>query len=206
MPTDSASRTATMAFALRGAEGRVTITYSVNSDPARWGFNLLGLSFGAEVARGFPVVQAKTSFPREGYAALLGWVQVVDYVVARGGIPDEKVWVVPDVPPQSREANTPYLAFGIDPVLFDAPAFTEKDVDWTARSFLTFTPDCLMTPVVEPLCGFRWGYVVADGVVTPKELAPSSEEDWVELRRMLRVRLPTWTFGGEDWTPPAFEP
>jgi hypothetical protein len=63
-----------------------------------------------------------------------------------------------------------------------------------------------MTPVVEPLCGFRWGYVVADGVVTPKELAPSSEEDWVELRRMLRVRLPTWTFGGEDWTPPAFEP
>ena len=72
MPTDSASRTATIAFARRSAEGGVTITYSANNDPARWGFDLLGLSFGAEVARGFPVVQAKTSFPREGYAALLG--------------------------------------------------------------------------------------------------------------------------------------
>ena len=71
-----------------------------------------------------------------GLAALLGWVQVVDYAVVRGGIPDERVWVVPDVPPQAPEADTPYLAFGIEPVLFDAPAFTEKDVDWTARSFL----------------------------------------------------------------------
>lgn len=105
MPTDSASRTATIAFARRSAEGGVTITYSANNDPARWGFDLLGLSFGAEVARGFPVVQAKTSFPREGYAALLGWAQVVDYAVVRGGIPDERVWVVPDVRPQAREAN-----------------------------------------------------------------------------------------------------
>jgi hypothetical protein len=132
------------------------------------------------MALGFPVIHASTAFQREGYAALLGWAQVVDYAVVRDGIATERVWVVPDVPPQSRDANTPYLAFGIDPVLFDAPAFTEKDVDWTARSFLTFTPDCLMSAVVEPLCGFRWGYVIADGVVTPKELAPASEADWVE--------------------------
>jgi hypothetical protein len=88
---------------------------------------------------------------REGYAGLLGWVQVVDYVVQQHGVPGETVWVVPDVAPRSQEASTPYMTFGINPVLFDAPAFTEKNVNWTARSFLAHTPDCLMTPVVEPL-------------------------------------------------------
>ncbi|MGH9171211.1 MAG: hypothetical protein ACRD0Z_10130 [Acidimicrobiales bacterium] len=205
MTIDSTSRIATVDFALRGAEGRVTITYSVNDDPERWGYDLLDLDISIEVARGFPVIQARTAFPREGYAGLLGWVQVVDYVVVRGGIPEETVWCVPDVPPQSRDANTPYLAFGIDPVLFDAPAFTEGNVDWTARSFLTYTPDCLMTPVVEPLCGFRWGYEIAGGLVTPKELVAASQQDWVEARRMLRVRLPTWSFGGDDWAPPVLK-
>jgi hypothetical protein len=203
--TDSDSFTSTVRFALRGAEGRVTITYWVNNDPARWGFDLLDPDFEAEVARGFPVIQANVAFPREGYAGLLGWVQVVDYVVRRGGIPEEAVWVVPDVAPQQREANTPYLAFGITPVMFDAPAFTEKNVDWTARTFLTFTPDCLMTSVVEPLCGFSWGYLIEDGLVTSKALVPASQDDWIDGRRMLRVRLPTWTFGGDDWSPPAFE-
>lgn len=206
MAADGGSRTAALAFALRGAEGRVTITYGVNNDPARWGFGLLGLAApGAEEARGFPVIQARAAFPREGYAGLLGWVQVVNYVAVRDGVPEETAWVVPDVAPQSQDANTPYLAFGIEPVLFDAPATTEKNMNWTARSFLTYTPDCLMTRVVEPLCGFRWGYVTAGGVVTPKELAPSSKEDWIEARRMLRVRLPTWSFGGDDWSPPDFD-
>ncbi len=199
------SQARALTFALRGAEGRVTITYGVNSDPARWGFDLLGLDFGVEAARGFPVIRAQVAFPKEGYAGLLGWVQVVEYVVQQDGVPGETEWVVPDVAPQSRDANTPYMTFGINPVLFDAPAFTEKNVDWTARSFLTSTPDCLMTPVVEPLCGFSWGYVITDGTVTPKELAPSSPDDWIQARRMLRVRLPTWRFGGDDWSPPRFD-
>lgn len=150
-------------------------------------------------------MEARVAFAREGYAALLGWVQVVDYEVVRDGVPEEREWVVPDVPPQSRDANMPYLAFGIDPVLFDAPAFTERSVDWTARTFLTYTPDCLMTPVVEPLCGFVWGYVVADGAITAKKLVASTQHDWIDTRRMLRLRLPTWTFGGDGWTPPAFD-
>jgi hypothetical protein len=193
-----------MGFVLRGAEGRVTIEYSLNEDPARWGFDLLDIEFDVEVARGFPVAQARVTFPREGYAGLLGWIQVVDYQVTREGIREERVWVVPDVAPQVREADSPYLAFGIEPMMFDAPAFTERDVNWTARTFLTFSPDCLMTPVVEPLCGFRWGYVISDRVVTTKELAAASLEDWIDARRQLQRRLPTWTFGGDDWQPPDF--
>jgi hypothetical protein len=135
--TSNSPPTVTMKFALRGEEGRVTIAYSVNEDPARWGFDLLDLDWQIEVSRGFPVIQAEPSFPREGYAGVLGWVQVVDYVVVRDGVFEERVWVVPDVPPQSLDANMPYVAFGINPVFFDAPASPEKNVDWTARTFLS---------------------------------------------------------------------
>jgi hypothetical protein len=98
------------------------------------------------------------------------------------------------------------MSFGIEPVLFDAPAFTERNVDWSARSFLTYTPNCLMTPVVEPLCGFCWGYVITNGTVKPKLLAPGSINDWMETRRLLRLRLPTWEFRGDEWNPPPFIP
>jgi hypothetical protein len=192
-------------FTLRSTTGHVEITYTVNEDPARWGYDLLNLDFEVNAARGFPVMEARAKYAAEGYAGLLGWVQVVDYTVFHDLGPGETVWVAPDAAPQAREANTPYTSFGIEPVIFDAPAFTERNVDWTARTFLTYTPDCLMTPIVEPICGFRWGYVIEDGAVTPKDLATSVMDDWIQARRVLRLRLPTWTFGGEDWRPHPFD-
>jgi hypothetical protein len=81
---------------------------------------------------------------------------------------------------------------------------TEANVDWTAWTFLTFSPDCLMTRVVEPLRGFRRGRKIADRTVELKEFVACTREDWAEARRMLRVRLRTWTFGGDDWEPPLF--
>jgi hypothetical protein len=192
-------------FEVRQATGHVEITYVVNEDPARWGFDLLNVDFDINAARGFPVMEARAKLEREGYAALLGWVQVVDYTVTHESGPDETVWVAPDAAPQAREANTPYTSFGIEPAIFDAPAFTEQNVDWTARTFLTYTPDCLMTPIVEPLCGFTWGYVIAAGAVTPKALSPAVRDDWVQIRKVLRLRLPTWTFGGANWNPVRFD-
>lgn len=188
-------------FRLRGVQGRVEIAYGVNDDPLRWGYGLLNVGFDTGVARGFPVMLARAQYSAEGYAGLLGWVQVVDYTV----LGQEQVWVAPDVAPQARDANTPYTSFGIEPVIFDAPAFTEQNVNWTARTFLTYTPDCLMTPVVEPLCGFCWGYVIRAGTVTPKELRQAAVDDWMQARRVLRLRLPTWTFGGENWDAPALD-
>jgi hypothetical protein len=192
-------------FELRHATGHVEITYAVNEDPSRWGYDLLHVDFDTSAARGFPVMQARAKLAREGYAALLGWVQVIEYTVTRESGPDEAVWIAPDASPQAREANTPYTSFGIEPVIFDAPASTEKNVDWTARTFLTYTPDCLMSPIVEPLHGVTWGYVIAEGVVTPKELMPAVVDDWVQARRVLRLRLPTWTFGGASWNPRRFD-
>jgi hypothetical protein len=193
----------TVAFSLRGHEGHVRVKYDVNEDPSRWGFDRLGFDWDVSVARGFPLIEARVDYPAEGYAGYLGWIQGVVYTVSRGTEPDEIVSVTPDVAPQLRDANMPYLSFGIEPVLFDAPAFTEPNVDWNARAFLTYTPDLLMSPVVEPLCGFFWGYEVANGIVERKELRGAQLEDWIEVRKDLRVRLPTWKFGGDDWDPPA---
>jgi hypothetical protein len=192
-------------FALRGAEGRVEITYSVNEDPARWGFHLLGSDFNDNSGRGFPVIQARVRFSAEGYAGCLGWIQIVDYTVRNESGEDEQGWAVPDVPPQARDANTPYMSFGIEPTLFDAPAFNDRNVDFNARSFLTYTPDCLMSPIVEPLIGFCWGVEVIDSVVSPKALRPASISDWTQARKYLGFRLPTWKFNGREWNPPSFD-
>jgi len=189
---------------LRRVGGRVDITYGVNDDPARWGFDLLGMDMDSGVARGFPVIEARVRYPAEGYAGLLGWVQVVSYVVKEDS-GQETVWVVPDLAPQTLDANTPYTVFGIEPVLFDALASDEQDEDLLVRSFLAYTPDCLVTSVVEPVCGFVWGYDIERGNVRLKDIRPSVADDWLEIRRMLRIRLPKWTFGGNEWNPPAFD-
>jgi hypothetical protein len=188
-------------FRLRDAEGRVTVRYLVNEEPARWGFDRLGLDFDIEVARGFPVVEARVEYAAEGYAASLGWIQGVRYWVDRQ---PEPTLVIPDVAPQLRDAQVPYLSFGIQPTLFDAPAFTEQNVVWRAWSFLTQTPDLLMTPVVEPVCGFTWGYDIVEGRPAPTELRPASGSDWLDLREDLRAKLPGWTFGGDGWDAPGF--
>ncbi len=193
-----------MRFSLRGVDGRVLLRYEVNKDPARWGFDRLGLNMDVGVARGFPVIEGRVEYPAEGYLGLLGWIQAVDYTVRKDS--GEEVHIVaPDVAPQTRGANTPYLSFGTEPRLFDAPAFTEKDVDWNARAFLTYTPDLLMTPVVEPLCGVFWGYEIDDGAVTPKPLRAATIDDWTRACELLRPRLPAWTFGGAGWEAPGLE-
>jgi hypothetical protein len=192
-----------IAFSLRDLDGRVSVSYGINDDPKRWGFHLFGQNWGSgEIARGFPVLQAKVKYPAEGYAGLLGWIQVV---LLTDKDESETTWIVPDVAPQYREANLPYTAFGIEPVFFDAPATDGKNVEFQATAFLTYTPDCLLTPVVEPLCGFTWGYDVEQGTVRAKELAECTQDDWSEARKLLRIRLPTWTFGGDNWQPPAFD-
>jgi hypothetical protein len=191
-------------FSLRDVDGRVDISYEINNDPKRWGFHLLGQDWeGGEVPHGFPVLRARVRYPAEGYAAFLGWIQVIG-LTEKGDDKQETFWVVPDVAPQSRDANIPYAVFGFEPTFFDAPATDAEDVEFLASAFLSYTPDVLLTPVVEPLCGFTWGYDVEHGTVRPKELRIGTPDDWFEARKLLRIRLPSWTFGGDRWRPPAF--
>ena len=191
----------TLPFQIRQIEGRVRIGYGRNDDPARWGFDILGLPYDIGVARGFPVLEASVEYPPEGYAAFMSWIQLVRQ---RDGA-DKEPTVMVDLAPQLRDARMPFVTFGVRPTLFDAPAFVDGgNVVWRASSFLTYSPDGLMTPVVEPACGFGWGYDIREGIPEPIELTPAGRDEWLDVRAELRRQYPEWTFRGDDWEPPPW--
>jgi hypothetical protein len=177
-------------FRIRGVDGSVRVSYSRNEDPRRWGYDLLGLDFDIEMARGFPIIEASVEWPLEGYAAKMGWIQVVRYSV--GDQADATVIV--DVAPQLKDSGVPFIAFGVRPTTFDAPATTEANVMWRAVTFLTYGPNAHMTRTVKPAVGLRWGYDVRDGVCHPVAVKVASGGDWNDARDELRKRYPEWTF------------
>ena len=118
-------------FELSGKAGEVVVSYGENDDPRRWGYDLLGLDFPWEVSRGFPVLRADVTYEGDGYAAVLGWVQVVSMSVAGEAAPKMMV----DVAPQLIGSGFPYVSFGVEPTMFDAPSTTDRDVGWVARHF-----------------------------------------------------------------------
>jgi hypothetical protein len=176
-------------FALRGTRGTVQVRYGDNDDPRRWGYDLLDLPYDFERSRGFPVVEATVEHPAEGYAAAMGWIQVVRY---RGAAAAEDVIV--DVAPQLRGSGIPWFSFGPRPAFFDAPSTTDDDATFRADAFLAATPNALMTPVAEPLCGFSWGYDVAGGTPARTPLGPAGPERWAAMRPALLAACPGWTF------------
>jgi hypothetical protein len=64
-------------FRLRGATGTVTVSFQANEDPQRWGYGTLRLTWPSELAKGLPVLNAHTECSLEGYATMMGWIQVV---------------------------------------------------------------------------------------------------------------------------------
>jgi len=180
-------------FELRGLPGRVDVEHRRNDDPPRWGYPLLGLEPLVERSRGCPVVQASVEYPGEGYAAVMGWIQVT----AQRWPPTEREELLVDVAPQMSAAGArmPYFAFGVRPTFFDAPSTDDPDYEFRAAAFLTASPDALMTPVVEPLCGFKWGYRVVDETPHVDPLEPAGAADWAWIRATLERDYPAWTFG-----------
>jgi hypothetical protein len=182
----------TIPFTLRGVAGVITVENGPNDDPVRWGYDVLEM-YDPELARGFPITRAGVSYPREGYAADMGWVQIVRYEVFDPG--EEEQTTVFDAPPQLLEVEMPYMAFGLLPSMFDAPSIVGvRDVVWDADTFLVVTPDAVLTRVLRPLCGFRWGYRIEAGeiVIVPVEVAGAA--DWARNLLGLRNRFPSWTF------------
>lgn len=167
----------------------------VNEAPHRWGYHLLGLPYDPGIAEGFPVVRASVSFPGEGYAAAMGWIQLVRYY-GGGEIGDEVVEV--DHPPQHSAARTPYCYWGISPSFFDAPSMAQEGVTWAAETFLTASPDALMTRAVQPVCGFRWGYTTRRNPPELLPVEPLDEKAWEPVRAELQGRYLDWNFLG--WT------
>jgi hypothetical protein len=175
-------------FRLRGVDGVVRVLLARNDEPERWGWRLLGLDVPLEHIVGFPVVEATVDYPAEGYAAVMGWVQVVRYEVT--GEPETVV--LADVAPQLQGLGMPYVAFGVRPTYFDAPAMSAPDADWRAATFLTATPDALLSRVIEPVCGFRWGYRREGRVTELVDAARVEEKDWLEAREKLVTHYPDW--------------
>jgi hypothetical protein len=92
----------------------------------------------------------------------------------------------------------PYAAFGVRPIFFDAPSTDKKDVSFDADTFLVYTPNAVMTRVLRPICGFKWGYQVRDGDVLLNPLSVADASDWKRDLPDLRKRFPTWTFEEES--------
>jgi hypothetical protein len=185
-------------FQLRGIEGTVSVEYGVNEDPERWGYLDLNLDwYSAEAVRGFPVMHVTVEHPSEGYGADMGWIQIVRYAVLDLGAEEQET--VFDVPPQLSASEMPYVAFGVRPTVFDAPAIVANDVTWRASTFLVYTPDAVLSRVSRPLCGFTWGYDVTAGVRDVKPLQAADYTEWSSNLTDLRGRYRDWEFQDEPW-------
>jgi hypothetical protein len=171
-------------FVLRGIEGRVSIAFARNDDP--------GLVGSAAESLGFPMCDATVDYPARGYAALLGWVQLVrsDDNISHGAeFEIDPLAFLGDVP-------HPFCWIGIDPHLFDAPSRSAKhDLDWTARSFLC-VPDGSDDEGLEvhALLGFSWGFSIRDEEIRLVPPALLSAADWNEHVAGLTLRYPAWRF------------
>jgi hypothetical protein len=197
----------THSFSFRGSEASAAVTYRDNEDPERWGYGLLALPWPSSLARGLPVLEVDVSTPLEGYAAVMGWIQVVRIHVAdsstslvSGGEkapPGDHTWV--DVPPQLQALGVPFVSFGRCPTLFDAPASTESDVRFIADAFLTASPDALISRRSQACFGVRWGYSTKLG--EQAELLPPTvlrHSDWEQAIPILEEHFPDWGFE-PDW-------
>ena len=166
----------------------VNVSVAVNDDPRSVGCDLLDPSLPSDAARGFPVCRATVDLARDGYAAALGWVQLVR------STDDEDVFKT-DPLALFRDVASPFAFFGIRPELFDAPfRFPREDLTWTAHTFLCAVPDAVMSRTVEPLVGFSWGFTVAGDVVMVTEPSALPLQTWSEHVDLLSWAYSSWTF------------
>ncbi len=143
-------------------------------------------------AAAFPVFEASVSYARDGYAAIFGWIQIVRYWSSVAEAPASDLV---DVAPQLRGLGVPFLAFGVRPTCFDAPLDTPEGISrWEALTFLTQTPDGLMTRRVEVILGFRWGYEIERDSPTPIPPVLAEPQDWRYAKARLEAEFPTWAF------------
>ncbi len=170
----------TLDFVLRDLAGNVDVTLVRNDDPAALGCRAS--------ARGFPVCAAAVTYEGLGYAAMLGWIQLVRSTDNRSGgrefeiDPYEPLGVTPH----------PFCWFGLAPTLFDAPSRgTRADLEWLAHSFLCFIGGAREARAI---LGFSWGFTVSEDEITPTGIAPVPADQWNEHRALLRRGHPAWRF------------
>lgn len=152
------------------------------------GYELLGLAYDIELARGCPVLQASVDHSADGYGAALGWIQIVRY-----GTTAQELSIV-DVPPQMAQAGITWASWGVRPTFFDTPPTPERESRFRADTFLAFSPDAVISPKVELLRGFSWGYDVHAGRASVVSLALDGMNRWPDTCVILRRHCPGSTF------------
>jgi hypothetical protein len=171
-------------FSLRGIAGDVDITVDITRNPEDWG--------AMPEAIGLPHCQAVIDYPGRGYAAMLGWVQLVRSTDnnSRGQrFEMDPLTLV-------GEVAHPFAFFGVTPTLFDAPARRSRaDLDWLAHSFLCYIKDADQDiRIVQAVTGFSWGFTIAAGATTVTPPRPLSSEDWRRHRDLLHAEYAGWHF------------
>ncbi|KAJ9652657.1 hypothetical protein H2198_008092 [Neophaeococcomyces mojaviensis] len=169
--------------------GLCTVHVSVqpNQDPKHQGQGLVGLYQDPDVVKGYPVLRATVSSSEyRTYASLYGWVQITN-------APGEP-WVM-DLYPMFEDLNSPFMSWGAEPTLVDAPGRQGVEhYDWTARSFLCYTPDAAMTKRVLPIMGFEWGFWIENYKPYVKCLQKLDVSCWDSHLELFRDRFVGWTF------------
>ncbi|KUI70981.1 hypothetical protein VM1G_05720 [Cytospora mali] len=165
--------------------GSVTFNIQPDNDPVKYGLDLLFPTTPSSELRGFPVCEAVVKTEKRGYASMYGWTQLVK---------DSTMWEF-DPLPITEKLVWPFCWFGPEPTLFDGPIrIGVKDIDWTARSFLTYIEDTVISKNVTYLCGFEWGFQMSNGTInikTTKKLTPAEWNGHVEY---LSRKFSSWTF------------
>jgi hypothetical protein len=167
-------------FSLAGAPGHVDVVVAVNTDPLALGCT--------PAARGFPYCSASISHPARGYAAALGWIQLVR---STDGASRGASFEMDPFEPLGA-ASHPFAFFGFLPTLFDAPSRDPiSDMAWTAHSFLCRLGE--RTHRTHALLGFSWGFLIRDATITLRGPEPLDPADWDAHRPMLAREYPSWS-------------
>ncbi|OKL57853.1 hypothetical protein UA08_06731 [Talaromyces atroroseus] len=172
----------------------VNVSVSRNDDPKRYGFSLLFPNHRLSDFVGFPVCHATVHSPgSRGYASMYGWIQITRAANDREAA-ESSAWEMDPVP-MIADLKTPFCWFGAEPKLFDAPAREGvREIDWTARSFLTYIEDGLMSKVVHPILAFEWGFDIHDGEKSIKPLQQLGAAPWNEHLALFADQYPDWRF------------
>ncbi|ROW01302.1 hypothetical protein VMCG_05980 [Cytospora schulzeri] len=123
------------------ARGDVTVAFyiRVDHDPEAYGLDLISPTIPPDTFTGFPVAEGTVLTTKRGYGSIYGWTQLwkQDF--------DTDDWKF-DWAPIQKDSSWLFVWFGPQAQLFDGlTRVGVADLDWTARSFLTYIEDSLMT-------------------------------------------------------------
>ena len=196
-PTATKNASIDLPFQFRSLPGKVAVSVTADRSPKEWGYDLIfHKRTPLDSVQGYPICIAKVSYAGKGYAAAMGWIQFLTFK----GSEEAKFTVMLDHAPFQKDIKSPFIYWGPNPTLFDAPSWLLPDysrrpgLNWRADSFLVASPDGVMTKSIVPIASFTWGYqTTQDGKVSVVNASATHLKDWPRFSDLLRKQFPGWT-------------